>query len=162
MNLMEELREERWTMKRGLLALVLLSLVIGACGSAGGSVPEDMPQALLVTDGTTEKTYSVADLQKLSVTEAVFDEATYKGVSLPALLADAGFDASALRAVKAVAADGYSMNYDPALFQRQDVIVAFATADGPLAEDDGIFRMVLPGQEGKLNVRMLAELRATP
>ena len=149
-------------MKRGALALVVMALVILACGSASGSVPEEMPQALLVTDGTTEKSYSVADLEALPASESAFNEVAYKGVSLAVLLADAGFDAGALRAVKAVAADGYSVNYDPALFQRPDVLVAYATADGPLAEEDGTFRMVLPGQEGKLNVRLLAELRVTP
>jgi hypothetical protein len=40
-----------------------------------------------------------------------------------------------------------------------DVIVAYARADSDLAEEDGAFRMVLPGAEGKLNVRMLAELQ---
>lgn len=138
--------------------LTLLALV--ACG--GGGVPEDMPEALVVTDGATTKSYTVDDLEALPAVEATFNEVTYKGVTLSVLLADAGFDAASLRAVKAVAADGYSMNYEPALFQRADVIVAYATASGPLAEDDGFFRMVLPGEEGKLNVRMLAEVRAMP
>jgi DNA replication initiation complex subunit (GINS family) len=149
-------------MKRRWFALVLLVLTTSACGSAAGSVPEELPDTLVVTDGTSEKSYSVADLEALPASESTFNEVTYKGVSLPALLADAGFDAGTSRAVKAVAADGYSVNYDPALFQRQDVLVAYATADGPLAEEDGVFRMVLPGEEGKLNVRMLAELRVSP
>ena len=81
-------------------------------------------------------------------------------VSMSFLLQDAGFDPLSLSAVKATAADGYSVNYDAGLFLRDDVLVAIATADGPLAADDGIFRMVLPGEEGKLNLRMLTELRA--
>jgi predicted small secreted protein len=150
-------------MKRALLlGLILGSMVLAACGSAASGAPADMPQALRVTDGTKETSYTVADLQKLDATEATFNEVTYKGVVLSALLADTGFDAGALRAVKASAADGYSVNYDPALFQRQDVLVAYATVDGPLAEEDGAFRMVLPGEEGKLNVRMLSELKVTP
>jgi len=39
--------------------------------------------------------------------------------------------------------------------------VSCGTADGALAGDNGTFRMVLPGEEGKLNVRMLAELEVT-
>jgi hypothetical protein len=149
-------------MKRLLLVGVLLSLVLAACGASGSAAPGDTPQALVVTDGTKEVSYSVADLEKLPASEATFNEVTYEGVSLPALLADAGYDVGALKAVKAVAADGYSVNYDPALFQRADVLVAYATVDGPLAAEDGTFRMVLPGEEGKLNVRLLVELGVTP
>jgi hypothetical protein len=149
-------------MKRLLFALVLLSLVLSACGSAAGAAPADVPQTLQVTDGTTTKSYTAADLQTLPVAESSFNDVTYKGVALPLLLKDAGFDPQTLKAVKAVAADGFSANYDPSLFQRQDVLVAYATADGPLTADDGTFRMVLPGQEGKMNVRMLAQLKVSP
>jgi DMSO/TMAO reductase YedYZ molybdopterin-dependent catalytic subunit len=149
-------------MKRVLFVLVLWSLLVAACGSGASAVPADMPQTLRVTDGSQETSYTVADLEKMAASEATFSEVTYKGVTLSALLADAGFDAGALKAVKATAADGYSVNYDPALFQRQDVLVAYATADGPLAAEDGVFRMVLPGEEGKLNVRMLTELKVVP
>jgi hypothetical protein len=31
--------------------------------------------------------------------------------------------------------------------------------DGPLSAEDGLFRMVLPDQEGKLNVRLLTRLQ---
>ena len=78
------------------------------------------------------------------------------------LLRDAGFDPAALKAVKAVASDGYSVNYDPALFQRADVLVAYAQTDGPLPADDGMVRMVIPDAEGKLNVRMLTKIEAVP
>lgn len=145
--------------KSGLWLLLVLAMVCGACG---GAAPEASQGTLVVGDGTTSKTYTVADLEKLPVSESVFNEVTYKGVSLPVLLGDAGFDAGALKAVKAVAADGYSVNYDPVLFQRADVLVAYATADGALTAEDGAFRMVLPGEEGKLNVRMLVEIKAAP
>ena len=90
--------------------------------------------------------------------QAAFREVTYSGVPLSLLLADAGFDPSTLKAVKATAADGFSVNYDPELVNRPDTLVAYGRVDGPLGEDEGTFRMVLPDQEGKLNPRDLVEL----
>jgi hypothetical protein len=98
----------------------------------------------------------------MTVTEATFNEVTYQGVQLKELLEEAGFTPEDLSAVKATATDGYSVNYDSTLFLRKDVIVAYATKDGTLSEDDGTFRMVLPGEEGKLNIRFLEELKAMP
>jgi hypothetical protein len=144
-----------------VVGVLLLGVFLSACGTSEGSIPEDMPDTLVVTDGTAEKSYTLADMEALPATGSTFNGVTYRGVALLALLADAGFEPQALRAVKAEAADGYSVNYDPALFQRSDVLVAYATLNGPLAEDDGVFRMVLPGEEGKLNVRMLVELQVS-
>jgi hypothetical protein len=115
-----------------------------------------------VTDGTSEQSFSVKDLESLPTTEATFNEVTYVGVELSTLLKEAGFTPDRFIAVKASAADGYSVNYDPDLFLREDVIVAYATVDGDLTADDGTFRMVLPGEEGKLNVRILEELKVVP
>ncbi|MCJ7569508.1 MAG: molybdopterin-dependent oxidoreductase [Anaerolineales bacterium] len=149
-------------MKLFFYGLLVLSILLGACAPSASPAPESGGELLLVTDGTTEKSFSVADLEALPVTESTFNEVTHIGISLAALMDHAGFDAQVLQAVKAIAADGYSVNYDPALFLREDVIVAYATLDGPLPEDDGTFRMVLPGEEGKLNIRMLVELRLVP
>jgi hypothetical protein len=147
-------------MKSDFLKLILLAVLLVAC-SSGGTTSEDNGDLLLVTDGTSEKSFSVADLEKLPVTESTFNEVTYVGVSLATLLEEAGFSTGDLSAVKATASDGYSVNYDAALFTREDVIVAYATIDGSLTEDDGTFRMVLPGEEGKLNIRFLVELKVT-
>ena len=68
-------------------------------------------------------------------------------------------DPAQVKAIKAVATDGFTVNYDMSQVLADDVIVAYATADGELSADDGSFRMVLPNAEGKLNVRMLAELQ---
>jgi hypothetical protein len=148
-------------MKSIRLSIILLVLLLVACAS-NGATPEGDPSSLLVTDGTSETTFSVADLEKLPTTEATFNDVTYVGVSLVTLLEEAGFNAQELSALKASATDGYSVNYDSALVEREDVIVAYATVDGALTEDDGFFRMVLPGEEGKLNIRMLTELRVIP
>lgn len=148
-------------MKWKVWGLLVLVVVLAACG-AGGEAAQGAQDSLVVTDGSQEKSYTVSDLEGLPATESVFNEVTYVGVSLPVLLGDAGFDAGALKAVKAVAVDGYTVNYDPALFQRSDVLVAYATAQGTLTADDGVFRMVLPGEEGKLNLRMLVKLEVSP
>lgn len=144
---------------RWIFWLLLVSM-LAACGGAAG--PVEGTDSLTVTDGTTTRTYTTDDLAGLAVTEASFQDVGYKGVALGDLLRDAGFDPAALKAVKVVAADGYSVNYDPALFQRADVVVAYARADGPLAADDGLVRMVVPDAEGKLNVRMLTRIEAVP
>jgi hypothetical protein len=145
-------------MKSKFSILTLLAFLLVACSP---TAPQGDGGVLHVTDGTTEKTFSVADLEKLPVTEATFNEVTYVGVSLGTLLDEAGFYSGDLNAVKATATDGYSVNYDSGLFTREDVIVAYATVGGSLTEDDGTFRMVLPGEEGKLNLRMLVELKVS-
>ena len=147
-------------MKSTLIKLFLIALFLTAC-SSGGTTSEGAGALLRITDGTVEETFSVADLEKLPSTEAKFNEVTYIGVSLSTLLEEAGFSPGDLKAVKATATDGYSVNYDTGLFTREDVIVAYGTVDGSLAEDDGTFRMVLPGEEGKLNLRMLVELKVS-
>ncbi len=102
------------------------------------------------------------DLKALGEVQATFKGVTYVGVTLTALLQDAGIDPTNLTAVKAVAGDGFSANYDSSLYAREDTIVAYATVDGPMTADDGIFRMVLPEAEGKMNVRQLVEIVAIP
>lgn len=140
-------------MKRILVLLAVLLLV-----SCGGEVDAPAGDMLTVTDGEQSVTYSVTDIEALPAAEATFREVTYVGTPLTALLEDAGFDPTAIRAVKATASDGFSANYEAELFALPDTIVATATSDGALTEEDGAFRMVLPDQEGKLNVRQLVEL----
>jgi hypothetical protein len=144
-----------------VLSLVLMVLLVGCASGGETAVSTDTP-VLTVGDGQTQKTYTAADLEALLQAEASFKDITYIGVTVTALLADSGFPVSGLKAVKAVASDGYSVNYDLAQIQKDDVIVAYAQADGPLTKDDGAFRMVLPEEEGKSNVRMLVEIQAVP
>jgi hypothetical protein len=150
-------------MKRVALVMFILFIAfLTAC--APSTSPEegasDTTPSLLVSGGDTSKTYTRAGLEALPITQSVFNDVTYVGVSLAELLQDAGFTLDEIKAVKAIASDGYSVNYDPAQVLAPEVIVAYARADGDLAEDDGSFRMVMPGAEGKLNVRMLVELQA--
>ncbi len=143
-------------MKRYITALLVVILLLSACAKA---TPSANAAVLKVSDGTTTKTYTVDALEKLSSSKASFKGVEYVGVSLASLLKDAGFDPAKAKAVKAVASDGFTVNYDPSLFSKADTLVAYAKSDGPLASEDGTFRMVLPDQEGKLNARMLVEIQ---
>ncbi len=146
-------------MKRLPFIILCFALVLTACApKAQGAAGE----VLKVSDGKTEKTYTAADLKALGEAQADFKGVTYLGVPLTVLLQDAGIDPAALKIVKAVAVDGFSANYESALFAREDTLVSYARADGPLGDDEGTFRMVLPDQEGKLNPRELVEIIAIP
>lgn len=146
-------------MKRILFTLMVLALMVSACAPKATVASGN---SLQVTFGDTHKTYTLADLKALGSTQAAFKGVTYIGVPLTTLLSDAGIDPAKLSAVKAVGIDGFTANYDPALFNLPDTLVAYARVDGPLADDEGPFRMVLPDQEGKLNARQLAEIVALP
>ncbi len=139
--------------------LILLAALLTACAASGDEASPGETVSLLVSDGEISRTYTRADLEALGASQAIFNDVTYVGVSVGALLEDAGFNLDEVKAVKAVASDGYTVNYDPPQVLAADVIVAYARADGDLANDDGSFRMVLPGAEGKLNARMLVELQ---
>lgn len=143
-------------MGKTALALIIFVVLLAGCAS---SEAETAVQDSLVVG---EKVYNIDDLTALPETESVFKDAAYRGVTVTALLADAGYSLTDLRAVKAVASDGYTVNYDPSQIERADVIVAYAQVTGPLTAEDGTFRMVLPGEEGNLNVRMLSELQIIP
>ncbi len=147
-------------MKKVIWLFVVLAFVISSCALGA---PKDTAAAVSLTvgDGNISKSYSVESLKALPSTQAEMSGVTYVGVKMADLLTDAGFDPQAVKSVKAVASDGFSVNYEPALFQRADVIVAYQTADGALAATDGAFRMALPGEQGKLNVRMLVEIQVT-
>ena len=117
---------------------------------------------MTVSMGNVEKTYKLADLQALGKVQETFKTVTYIGVPLSAVLKDAGIDPASLAAVKVVGSDGYTVNYDPALFNLPDTMVAYARADGALADTEAPFTMVLPGQEGKMNARMVVKIVAVP
>ena len=141
-----------------LIFLLLLTILIFIV-SCSDEAPASAEGRLVVSDGEVEKTYVTEDLEGMQTHQVEFQEVSYLGVKLSALIDDAGFDPKSVSAVKAVAEDGFTVNYDPDLVNKDDTLVAYATVDGPLSEDDGVFRMVLPDQEGKLNPRHLVELR---
>jgi hypothetical protein len=158
-------------MPKLLVLISILALVVTGCGApsatatlsaaADGAPSAGAPAAgaLLVSGGGATKSYARADLEALPVAESTFKDVTYRGVTLAALLQDAGYDLAAIKAVKAVAADGFTANFDAAQVQQPDLIVAYARADGELTAEDGAFRIAVPASDGKSNVRMLAELQ---
>jgi len=146
-------------MKRILFALLALAFLVSACASKTPSAPTN---TLLISMGDVEKSYTLADLQALGEVQETFKDVTYIGVQLTTLLAKAGFNPASLSAVKVVASDGYTVNYDPALFNLPDTMLAYARLDGPLTDTEAPFTMVLPGQEGKMNARMVVKIVALP
>lgn len=140
---------------------VLLALILSAC-TPKTAAPSGGEPLLIVSGGDVSVEYTAADLEALGPVEATFKDVTYLGVPLTVLLEDAGFDPQALRAVKVIALDGYTVNYEPDFFLLPDTLVAYARVDGPLADDELPFRMVLPAAEGKMNVRQLSEVQAVP
>jgi hypothetical protein len=148
-------------LKFTLLSFLLAAIILTACAPTTAA-PSAGEQVLVVSGGDISVEYTAADLEALGPVQAAFNDVTYLGVPLTVLLEDAGFDPAALRAVKVVALDGYSVNYEPDFFLLPDTLVSYARLDAPLAEDELPFRMVLPAAEGKLNVRQLTEVQAIP
>jgi hypothetical protein len=140
------------------IPVVLLVLLVTACSSS--SAPASTQ--LAVTGDQPEKSFTVEQLQAMPVATASFNGVDYTGVALQVLLEQAGYDPAAVNAVQAIASDGYSVKYDRDLVMLDNTIVAYGQGDTPLSSDDGTFRMVLPDQEGKMNVRMLSELHVNP
>ncbi len=143
------------------IILLCVTLLLAACAPKAETTGDGAP-ALVVTDGSTQVSYTAEDLQALGAQQATFQDVTYLGVPLTGLLLDAGFDPQALRAVKVTAVDGYTVNYEPDFFLLPDTLVSYARLDGPLAEDELPFRMVLPAAEGKMNARQIVEIEVIP
>ncbi len=146
-------------MKRLFFVILVVALVLAACAPKAET---STGLGLKVTDGTLTKTYSVEALKTLGSTQAADKGITYVGVPLKVLLQDAGIDPTKLSAVKAVASDGFTANYDSSQFLADNTLVAYAQAGGPLTADEGTFRMVVPDQGGKMNPRLLVEIDAVP
>jgi hypothetical protein len=142
--------------------VVFFALLLTACASVSQPAAPAIGGAgssLLVSGGDIKKSYTHANLETLPASQSTFKDVNYKGVLVSDLLKDAGFDPQKVKALKAVASDGYTINYDPTQFLGKGVMVAYSRADGDLAPEDGSFRMVLPDAEGKLNLRKLVELQ---
>ena len=147
-------------MKKIVLALIGVILLMACAPATGESAEAPVVTTLPVTVGESQQSFSVEDLEALPSAKASFNDVAYKGVTVAVMLEAVGVNPDDVKALKAVAVDGYSVNYDPSQVMKDNVLVAYALADGgPLSADDSSFRMVLPDEEGKLNLRMLVELQ---
>ena len=150
-------------MKRIIYVLLAAAFVLAGCSPQETAVPQsNIPDddVLTVSFGETERSYTRADLEALGAVEVDNGEAVYIGVPLKTLLEDAGIDLTSITTVKAIAIDGFSSTYDSSILLAENTLVAYAKADGPLAPNEGNFRMVAPGQAGSLNARLLIRLEA--
>jgi hypothetical protein len=145
-----------------MFVLLAAAFVFSACSQQEIEKPQaNIPDAdvLTVTFGETERTYTRTDLEALGAVEVDNGEGVYVGVLLKSLLEDAGVAVNTITTVKAVAIDGFSSTYDSSVFLADDTLVAYAKADGPLAANEGNSRMVVPGQSGSMNARLLITLQ---
>ena len=150
-------------MKKIIITLIVMMVLVG-CGASATQEKTSLPESVLtIVNGDNETIYTVDDLQALPSNVSSFNEVDYMGVSIKFLLEEVGVIFDDISAVKAVATDGYSVNYDPTQLLPDDVLVAYSLADGSsMASDEGKFRMVLPGQEGNQNLRMLSRIVIIP
>lgn len=146
-------------MKHIMFFILLGGLLLAGC--ANTPVPEEGVPTLTVTDGVARKIYTTTNLQELMQVQVEDKGVTYLGVPISNLLSNAGYDPTSVIAVQAVASDGFTANYDQVLLQKADTLLVYALVDGPLSDNEGPFRMVLPGEAGKLNPRMVVELLVT-
>jgi DMSO/TMAO reductase YedYZ molybdopterin-dependent catalytic subunit len=142
-----------------IVLLFLLSSALIACGGQQ-SVAEDA--TLIVVAGESETSYTRADLEALSPSSVEAEGNDYVGVALADLLRDAGVDPEQLSKVIAVASDDFSADYEADLFLSPQTIVAYGADGGDLPGDEQPFRMVVPDQPGRMNVRMLARIEVSP
>lgn len=150
------------------VALILLAaLLLAACSPAGQASPTPPQEAsapgiiLTISGGDTERTFTLEQLQALPVTEVESADGQYVGVRLGDLLTEAGFDLEAIATVQAVAVDGFSSTYPPELFTRQDAVLAYARKDGNLNADEAPLRMVIPGEGGRMQPRMVNRIEVS-
>lgn len=138
-------------MKKTILfvSLFIIMALVSACSPAAPVATEEAVAILTVGD----KTYSKADLEALGTMSVDYTDkegvtTTYEGVSLAALLEDAGLSGGA--EVTLTASDGFeaSLTVEEVL-ACENCIVAF---------DGDSLRTVMPDMAGKLNVKDLISI----
>ncbi|MBG0783821.1 MAG: hypothetical protein H0S79_01835 [Anaerolineaceae bacterium] len=128
-----------------LVTLLLVMTLVSACSAAPAATEEVVDTAVLTVG---EKAYTKADLEALGTMSADYTDkdgvtTTYEGVSLSALLDDAGLSGST--EITMTASDGYEASLT--------VEEAVACANCIVAFDGDMLRTVMPDMSGKLNVK---------
>jgi hypothetical protein len=146
--------------RRLFLILILIATLVG-CSSNEATPPAADDTILTISDGNNEKSYTLAELQGLPETGVESDDGSFVGVRLIDLLVHAGYDPDAITSVRVVALDGFSSTYDSELFKGEDTVLAYAREDQVLNGDELPLRMVIPGQEGRMQPRQVQSIEVT-
>ncbi|MBN1966262.1 MAG: molybdopterin-dependent oxidoreductase [Anaerolineae bacterium] len=141
--------------------LLVCALLITACGGGAQTPPAPDATILTITGGESEHTYTLAQLQALDAVDVESDDGAFVGVRLSDLLADAGFAVATIASVRVAAIDGFSSTYQADRFTREDAVLAYARADGDLTGEELPLRMVMPGEEGVMQPRMVTRIEVT-
>mgnify|MGYP006290382063 CR=1 FL=1 len=139
-----------------LLTVALLTVLLVGCGGAEPEEPEAGGEVALELTGNVENemAWTEAELQAMDTMTVEVENRDgemeeYTGVSMNALLEEAGVGSDA-STINLVASDGYSADVPLAEVQAcDDCIVAF---------DDGL-RSILPGFPGNKQVKGLIEIQ---
>ena len=133
-----------------LVTLFIVMALVSAC-SAAPAATEEVVETAVLTVG--EKEYTKADLEALGTMSADYTDkegvtTTYEGVSLSALLDDAGLSGST--EITLIAYDEYEASLT--------VEEAVACANCIVAFDGDMLRTVMPDLSGKLNVKDIVKI----
>ena len=99
-------------MKNPMITIIMMVLLV-SCGSTAPQDKVSVPETVLtIIVGDNQQTFTTKDLQALPSTVSSFDGKEYMGVSVNLLLEEAGININEVSVIKAVATDGYSVNYE--------------------------------------------------
>lgn len=144
-----------------LFFILILFMTLVGCSSNEATPPAADDTILTVSGADIEKTYTLEQLQSLPETNVESDDGRFIGVRLVDLLVDAGYDVDTITSVRVVAVDGFSSTYNTDLFQGEDTVLAYAREDSDLNGDELPTRMVIPGQEGRMQPRQVKSIEVT-
>jgi hypothetical protein len=143
------------------VCLAMLLLLTACAAPALPTVDPNGPPMLVVSSVDGKQMFGRDDMENLPVVNETLNGVTYKGATAAALLHAAGVDPEALKGVRAVYADGTTLELDVTSLLGGEGLIAYARADGDLTPEDGAFRLVLPKADAAHNLPGLTELQLT-
>ncbi|MCR4403907.1 MAG: molybdopterin-dependent oxidoreductase [Candidatus Acetothermia bacterium] len=152
-----------WTHRAGLGLVLALALLVALWPSAPSQSELAASEtgaewALTLTIDGAEAKFTLEEIEALPSREVEFHEHIYRGTPLRTLLTQAGVDIGRLEAVKAIAADGYRLEYERRLVKRFDFILAYEADGKPLPQGEGPLRIVFPGGRSAQMMKMVERL----